>query len=187
MAKKTKSSRDAKLSQRSDSETRDSRESMDRAITENRELTDDVRLDEFRQAFFQSALPDLPEIPGYHVCWLTTQNPRDSIIGRMRLGYEPIRAEEIPGWSSYSMKTGELEGAIAVNEMVAFKLPNHLYQMYMAEAHHHQPNSEEQKLVLARQAAEETASQASRRAVSFELEEGMAEIGQSAPKVPTFR
>ena len=60
------------------------RHMQDRAVTENRELSDDERVAEFRQQYFQSALPDIPKIEGYHVCWLTTENPRDPIHARMR-------------------------------------------------------------------------------------------------------
>jgi len=177
MARKT-TNRDTKLNKRENSEERSDRSMEDRVVTQNRELTDDQRLDEFRQSFFQSALPDIPDIPGYHVCWLTTANPRDSIPGRVRLGYEPILASDIPGWSYASMKSGEYEGCIGVNEMVAFKLPEHLYQAYMREAHHNQPNQEEGKLSDATRSAEQQASAMSRRPVSFELEDGQAEIGQ---------
>ena len=73
---------------------RTSRTMKDRAIEENREVTDDERVEMFRQQFFNSSLPDLPSIDGWHTCWLTTTNPRDSIHTRMRLGYEAIKPEE---------------------------------------------------------------------------------------------
>jgi hypothetical protein len=125
---------------------RASRNAEDRNVTENRAISDDDRLAMFRQSFFQSALPDLPEIPGYHVCWLTTANPRDSIHSRRSLGYTPIMPEEVPGWEHASLKTGEYAGCIGVNEMVAFKLPMKLYEAYMAEAHYERPLKEEGKL-----------------------------------------
>lgn len=125
---------------------RESRGMQDRTATQNRAISDTDRLDMFRQSLFQSALPDLPEIPGYHVCWLTTTNPRDSIHSRRSLGYEPVLPEEVPGWDYASLKTGEYAGMIGVNEMVAFKLPMRLYEMYMNEAHHERPNAEEGKL-----------------------------------------
>lgn len=125
---------------------RENRGMQDRQATQNRTISDSDRLDMFRQSLFQSALPDLPEIPGYHVCWLTTTNPRDSIHSRRSLGYEPVLPEEVPGWDYASLKTGEYAGMIGVNEMVAFKLPMRLYEMYMKEAHHERPNAEEGKL-----------------------------------------
>ena len=127
-------------------EGREDRAMQDRAVTENREISDADRLDMFRQQFFQAALPDLPKIPGYHICWLTTTNPRDTINMRMRLGYEPVKPEDIPGWEASSIKTGEWTGFIGVNEMLAFKLPLSLYEKYMQEAHHDAPTRELEKL-----------------------------------------
>ncbi len=173
--------RDPKLN--ASSESRKTRESEDRKISEDRVMSDNERLDEFRQTFFQSALPDLPPIPGYHVCWLTTENPRDSIPGRIRLGYEPIKVDDMPGWEFASMKTGEYAGCIGVNEMVAFKLPLNLYEAYMKEAHHTQPAMEEEALSEATRNAEAAATQIARAPISFELEEGQAEIG-NAPDAP---
>ena len=146
-----------------------------------RVLSDDERLDEFRKSFFQSVLPDLPPIPGYHVCWLTTTNPRDSIPGRIRLGYEPVKTEDVPGWEYATMKTGDYAGCIGVNEMIAFKLSMSLYEAYMREAHHTQPLYEEEKLssvleVIREQAA--SAAKSGSRGIRMEFEEGMAELGQ---------
>lgn len=158
---------------------------MEDAIRESRVLTDDQRLAEFRQMSFQSALPDIPPIDGFHVCWLTTENPRDPIHARMRMGYQPIKATDIPGWEFASMKTGEWEGCIGVNEMLAFKLSLELYEAYMYENHHAQPLAEEGKLNTARRMAEEDASQGARERVSFEVEEGTAELG-IAPEPNSF-
>ena len=127
-------------------ENRESRAMQDRAVTESRALTEDDRLELFRQQLFQSALPDLPQIPGWHLCWLTTTNPRDSIHARLRLGYEPVKPEDIPGWQYATVKTGEYAGFIGVNEMLAFKLPQSLYLKFMQEAHHDAPLREEEKL-----------------------------------------
>mgnify|MGYP003704959851 CR=1 FL=1 len=102
---------------------RTNRAEVDRQATENREVSETERLEMFRQQLFQSALPDLPKIPGYHTVWLTTTNPRDSIQGRIRLGYEPVKPEDVPGWEYATIKTGDWQGFIGVNEMLAFKLP----------------------------------------------------------------
>lgn len=125
---------------------RSSRAMEDRAVVESREISDDERVEMFRQQFFNDALPDLPKIPGWHMCWLTTTNPRDSIPARMRLGYEPVKPEEIPGWEHVAVKTGEWAGFVGVNEMLAFKLPMSLYEKFMQEAHHDAPLREEEKL-----------------------------------------
>ena len=127
-------------------DSRTNRVLQDRAVTESRELSEDERVAMFRQQFFQSSLPDLPAIPGWHMCWLTTNNPRDSIQMRIRLGYEPVKADDVPGWEYATLKTGDWQGFIGVNEMLAFKLPLSLYEKYMREAHHDAPLREEEKL-----------------------------------------
>ncbi len=172
---------------KAESEVQRDREMEEREITENRELSDEERLDEFRNQWFQSALPDIPPIDGYHVCWLTTTNPRDPIHGRTRSGYEPVRGSDIPGWDHSTIKSGEWEGCIGVNEMLAFKIPLRLYEMYMKENHHTQPLEQEAGLNAARKMAEQSASEQakSRAPISFELEEGMSELGY-APEPPSF-
>lgn len=125
---------------------RRTRAAEDRKVTEQRELSDDDRLEMFRAQLFNDALPDLPPIEGYHMCWLTTTNPRDPIHRRMQLGYEPVRPEEVPGMVHATIKTGEWSGMVGVNEMLAFKLPMSLYQRYMREAHHDAPLREEAAL-----------------------------------------
>lgn len=119
---------------------RRSRASDDRPITEDRVLSDDERLEMFRRELYNDALPNLPQIPGYHCCWLTTNfQGGDTIHKRLRLGYELIRSEEIPGYDHISLKTGEYAGHIGVNEMVAAKIPEGLYRGYMRISHHEQP------------------------------------------------
>lgn len=125
---------------------RRSRASEDRNVTEDRVRTDDDRLAMFRMQMHNDALPDLPPIPGYHVCWLTTTNPRDSIHRRMMLGYTPVTAEDAPGLDHSTLKTGEYAGLIGINEMLAFKLPLNLYEAFMQENHHDAPAREEERM-----------------------------------------
>lgn len=163
------------------------REMSDRAVTQERELTDAERLDALRASYFAQALPDLPEIPGYHSIWLTTTNPRDPIAGRIRLGYEPIKASDIPGWEHSAIKGGQYDGLIGVNEMLAFKLPMRLYKMYMTEAHHDAPNREEDKLSATLAMIRE---QAQKRGGNLETgdgesADGLGELGASKRK-PLF-
>lgn len=158
------------------------REATDRPVTQDREMTDSERLDALRASYFAQALPDLPPIPGYHTIWLTTTNPRDPIHGRIRLGYEPVRGSDIPGWEHSAIKSGEWEGCIGVNEMLAFKLPMRLYEMYMTEAHHDAPNREEEKLSAALNVIRE---QAMMKGAQVEIQEGSAELGDTS-KRPIF-
>ena len=144
---------------------RQSREMEDRQVTENREVTEDDRLEMFRAQLFNDALPDLPDMPGYHVCWLTTTNPRDPIHRRIQLGYEPIKASDVPGMEFASVKTGEWSGLIGVNEMLAFKLPLSLYTRFMQEAHHDAPAREDEKLTAILDGIKEAAAAAGGRVI----------------------
>ena len=159
-------------------EGRESRAMNDRAATENRVISDDERVEMFRQQFFQSALPDLPKIDGWHLCWLTTTNPRDSIQMRMRLGYEPVKPEDVPGWEYAAIKSGEWTGFIGVNEMLAFKLPQSLYEKFMKEAHHDAPMREEEKLTDTTEFLEQQARAGKSR---LDVGDGLTELGQKRP------
>jgi len=162
---------------------RGSRAMSDRAVTERRDISDDDRLQMFQQALFNDALPDLPNLPGYHLCWLTTTNTRDPIHRRMQLGYEPVKPEEVPGMRYATLKTGEWSGFIAVNEMLAFKLPMSLYQRFMQEAHHDAPLREEQSLADQSDAIRE---QLMRSGSNVTEGDGLSELRQSNPARGVF-
>jgi hypothetical protein len=159
------------------------REMEDRQVTENREVTDDDRLEMFRAQLFNDALPDLPDMPGYHMCWLTTTNPRDPIHRRIQLGYEPIKASDVPGMEFASVKTGEWAGLIGVNEMIAFKLPETLYQRFMQEAHHDAPLREENKLA---ETAEIMRQQAEGSGSTLFEGDGLMEMRDNNPRLGRF-
>ena len=162
---------------------RGSRAMSDRAVTERRDISDDDRLQMFQQALFNDALPDLPNLPGYHLCWLTTTNTRDPLHRRMQLGYEPVKPEEVPGMQYATLKTGEWSGFIAVNEMLAFKLPMSLYQRFMQEAHHDAPLREEQSLADQSDAIRE---QLMRSGSNVTEGDGLSELRQSNPARGVF-
>lgn len=180
----TSGDEDARLARttvRPNSEERAPREAHDRAVTETLQ-SDEERLEAFRNQFFSSALPALPNLEGFHVCWLTTTNPRDSIQARERLGYTPIRPEEI-GWSpELSIKTGDHAGYVGVNEMVAYKVPERLYQMYMREAHHEAPLREEEKLRAILDVIRDTAKE---KGLGVEQGDGSEALGRKV-KAPVF-
>ena len=100
----------------------------------------------FRSEWLQEALPTPPEIPGFHLCWLSTTNQYDPIHKRLRLGYMPVKAEEVHGFETYRVKSGEHEGFVACNEMILYKLPIDVYQDLMAEMHHYAPLDEQEKV-----------------------------------------
>ena len=162
---------------------RRSREIEDRPVTENRELSDDERLEMFRATLFNEALPDLPKIPGYHLCWLTTTNSRDPIYRRLQLGYQLLRSEDVGGMDYATQKTGEYIGIVGVNEMVAAKLPDSLYQRYMREAHHDAPARQESAIASS---ADHLQEQAGRDNGTLIVDEGTRELGRNTPRAADF-
>ena len=182
----TNSTEDSRLKTDADFDVvgrRDTRRAQNREVTEDRGVTEDDRLEMFRNQLFNDALPDLPNIPGFHVCWLTTTNPRDPIHRRMQLGYEPVRPDEVPGMEYASVKTGEYVGMIGVNEMLAFKLPQSLYERFMQEAHHDAPLREENKLA---EVADMMRDQAERAGSTMYEGDGLSEMRDHAPRRGIF-
>lgn len=117
-----------------------------RAAPEEKFVSSKERRKMWVDEWTQSALPNVPEIPGWHLCWLSTTNSYDSIDKRMRLGYVPVKADELPGFENYRVKAGEQTGFIACNEMVLYKLPMDVYQDVMAQMHHEAPLEEANKI-----------------------------------------
>jgi hypothetical protein len=159
-------------------DSRRTRGHTDRLATENRAYTEDERLEMFRMQLYNDRLPNLPDIPGYHVCWLTTANTGDTIQSRSRMGYELIRAEDVPGMDLIIQKTGDYVGCVMVNEMIAAKLPTSLYLRYMQEAHHDAPLREEEKLEDTAQLMRDQAERSGGRLIESDA---MQEIGNYAP------
>ena len=127
---------------------RENRASHDpvREAPEDTFVSSDERRKMWKDEWTQSALPNVPELKGWHVCWLSTTNSYDSIDKRIRLGYTPVKSEEIPGFENYRVKAGEHDGCIACNEMILFKIPEDRYQDIMAHFHHDMPLEEATKI-----------------------------------------
>jgi hypothetical protein len=169
--------------------TRGSRVQEDRDQTEDREVTDLERVAMLRKSLFQASLPDLPKRPGYHRCWLTTQNPRDPVHGRIRLGYTLLRAVDVPEFESLGMKTGDYAGCIGVNEMIAAELPIHLYEAFMRECHFDEPLRQEESIYNDALSVGEQAAQAARRGGRMKapvIEAGVEQMGSMDREPPVF-
>lgn len=136
----------------------------------------------FRDEWTQNALPTPPEVPGYHLCWLSTTNNYDPIHKRMRMGYEPVKAEDVEGFEVYKMKSGEFEGFVACNEMLLFKIKKELYQEMMAYFHHEMPLEEEQML----QKNEALNDSQARPVISSPEDDGFKSLGKPR-HAPVFR
>jgi len=126
-------------------ETRAS-EDANRAAPEEKFMSAQERRKMWSDEWTQSALPKLPELPGWHLCWLSTTNSYDSIDKRIRLGYTPVTQDEMRGFENYRVKAGEYSGYIACNEMLLFKIPVDMYQDIMLQMHHERPMEEAEKI-----------------------------------------
>jgi hypothetical protein len=129
---------------------RESRASLDsvREAPEEKFVSTQERRKMWKDEWTQSALPAVPEVKGWHLCWLSTTNSYDSIDKRIRLGYVPVKAEEVPGMENSRVKAGEHVGFVACNEMLLYKIPMEMYQDVMAHFHHEAPLEEANKIRL---------------------------------------
>lgn len=133
----------------------------------------------------QSALPKLPSVDGWHLCWLSTTNSYDSIDKRMRLGYVPVKSDELPGYEDYRVKSGEHVGFISCNEMLLFKLPMDIYQEVMTHMHHEKPREEAEKIKVQMENLQGQRDSSGRSLVNVEGE-GFGSIEQQPNKLPVF-
>ncbi len=139
---------DSRLKKSAGEDSREDRSVADKERTEKdgTAFSAPERRANFRDEWEQNALPTPPEVPGFHLCWLSTTNSYDPIHKRMRVGYEPVKAEDVKGFDTYKVRSGEFEGFVACNEMLLFKIREELYQEMMAYFHHEKPLEEEQML-----------------------------------------
>lgn len=162
---------------------RGSRESERRQTTNaTRGLTKSELIAKFRSEMFNNVLPETPQIPGYHLCWLSTTNAYDSIQHREALGYERVKPEDLPGLDHITLTQGSFVGCIGLNELVLFKVPMDLWREYMSIAHHERPFGEEEKIRDAVRYVQETAREGGG---DVYLGNGTSEIGRSR-RQPTF-
>jgi hypothetical protein len=185
------SHQDERIARRaSSSEARADRLASDRAATENRETNDATRLEE-KLAILRDVntkLPTPPEIPGYHLCWLTTTNQSDPLEHRFRLGYELVKPSELPGFALPTQQSGEATSdRIAINEMVLAKIEQKQWLAYMKHLHHDLPIEQANNLKNSVQIQEDGRG----RKVAYTggefsrgVSDGFASIGKAPP--PSF-
>lgn len=178
------SDRDSRLNNRGGSEpSRAGREEADRPRTEDRQVMDSDRLEMFRKSFAAEKLPRLPDLPGWHCCWLTTTNNADPLYRRLQWGYELLKPTECPGLERSEIKTGDYTGCVGSGEMLAAKLPMELYEMYMTEVHYTQPLAEEGKL---RSTLDLIEQEAMKKKARLDIEEGTRQLGRRSGRAPKF-
>ena len=156
-----------------------------RRAPEEKFISTQERRKMWSEEWTQSALPKLPEMDGWHLCWLSTTNSYDSIDKRMRLGYVPVKADEMPGFDDYRVKSGEHVGYISCNEMLLFKLPMDIYQEVMTHMHHDKPREEAEKIKVQMENLQGQRDSNGRPLLSVEGE-GFGSIEQQPNRTPVF-
>lgn len=159
-------------------------EDASRRSAEDKFISAQERRKMWSEEWTQSALPKLPHMDGWHLCWLSTTNSYDSIDKRMRLGYVPVKADEMPGYEEYRVKAGEHTGFISCNEMLLFKLPMDIYQEVMAYQHHERPIEEAEKIKVQMENLQGRDSNG--RSLLGTEGEGFGSIDQKPNKIPVF-
>lgn len=139
---------DERLSKSSGEAARNSRDNadVDRVQQDGMTLSSAERRRLIRSEMVSEVLPKVPNISGFHTCWLSTTNSTDPIHKRVQLGYQPVRVSEVPGFEQYKIDGGQFDGCVACNEMLLFKLPMEIYQDIMAVFHHDMPLEQEQAI-----------------------------------------
>jgi len=162
-----------------------SSEDATRASPDDKFPSKNERRKMWNEEWTQSALPKLPSLDGWHLCWLSTTNSYDSIDKRIRLGYVPVKSDEMPGYEDYRVKAGEHVGYISCNEMLLFKIPMDVYQDYMTHMHHDMPNEEAEKVRVQLESLQGARDSNGKSLVSIEGE-GMGSFDQQPMRAPVF-
>ena len=160
-------------------------EDASRRAPEDKFISKQERRKMWSEEWTQSALPKLPNMDGWHLCWLSTTNSYDSIDKRIRLGYVPVKSEELPGYEDYRVKAGEHVGYISCNEMLLFKLPMDVFQEIMMHHHYDQPRDEAEKLRVQLESLQGQRDSNGKRLVDVEGE-GLGNFDQQPSKLPVF-
>lgn len=160
-------------------------EDASRKAPEDKFISTQERRKMWSEEWTQSALPKLPNMDGWHLCWLSTTNSYDSIDKRIRLGYVPVKSDELPGYEDYRVKSGEHVGYISCNEMLLFKLPMDIYQEIMIYHHHDQPREEAEKIRVQVENLQGQRDSNGRSLANVEGE-GIGSLDQQPNRIPVF-
>lgn len=115
------------------------------SMEEMNEVSDAELLRRFRTSLTSNILPQLPNIPGFHLCWvpISSNNIYDTVDHRKNIGYSVVKPEEVPNFLPNQNRSAQTEGCVSYNELVLMKIPEKLYQLYMVDSHHTQPMEQE--------------------------------------------
>ena len=102
---------------------------------------------------------------------------------RIRLGYTPVLADELPGYENYRVKAGEHVGHIACNEMLLFKIPMDLYQRVMTHFHYQKPMEATQAIMERMEELQQGVDSSGHRLLKTEGE-GFGNVAKSSVNRP---
>ena len=114
-----------------------------------------------RAVFDDTLLPNLPQRPGWHRCWVSTTHNNDTPMRRRRLGYRFTTYDEVKaqGWGSdeYAVKDAShvYHGCVMWREMIAMETPEENFIAIMRELHHDQPMEQSRGIYESLEAAGE--------------------------------
>ena len=100
-------------------------------------------------------LPDLsPYMPGWHVCWASRTNNRESVEVFQRRGYEFVTKEHLgEHFDSLFLQVRQSSGdygtseLISCNEMIAMRIPDSVHHKNLTRFHAHEPLEQQQGMM----------------------------------------
>lgn len=171
----------------------------DESVRQDAERREDVLMSDaevealIRDEFDNVTLANPPQIPGWHLCWLTTTSQYDTIQKRRRIGYQPVMRSEMPGFDpSNGQDMVNYEGAISCNELVLHKIPDQRYQVMMNLFHHKHPLEAESAILRKIKDAGGEADSNGRSIVEDDVGDGITTLERSVKQSarmpsPNFR
>ena len=134
------------------------------------------------QDWVTEVLPTPPDIPGQHLFWASTTNSTDPIYRRLRMGYVPVKVEEVKGMELYKATGGDFDGCVQCNEMLLLKIPNEVYQDIMTVFHHEKPREAEESIKEQMMRNQQYDSEGNEL---VKVDEGVKRLGSNV-RAPTF-
>jgi len=147
-------------------------------------LSRSERLSLFRGSDFQEVLPVPPELPGYHLIWLSTENKHDTLSSRERKGYRKVLPEELPDFCHQNLKTASDTNEIRCAEMILYKIEEDTWYDIMKFFHHEIPLGGEQEIKDAAERA--IVDKGTRKSLLRETGDGTGLHVNDAPIPKTF-
>lgn len=127
------------------SSSRSSRESADASRNDGGDtISMEEREEMLRDEYLQNALPNPPKKPGTHYFYASLNNQYTPVSWYLKLGYRPVRVDEMPGFADATRRidNGEYAGCVGVNEMLLLKISEEGYQQIMRKIHHERAGEE---------------------------------------------